>query len=140
MELSATYSLAFWGISLILITWFIQASIASVVKASQKGAVPGKIDPKLSHSSFVFRSHRTFMNSIENVPLMLGTSFLAVLIGANPFWTGVLILIFAVSRIVHMVLYYVLSTEQNPSPRSYFFFIAWLANIALLALCLITLV
>ena len=140
MELSATYSPAFWGISLILITWFIQASIASVVKAAQKGAIPGKIDPNLSHSSFVFRSHRTFMNSIENVPLMLGTSFLAVLIGANPFWSGVLILTFAVSRIVHMVLYYVLSTEQNPSPRSYFFFIAWLANITLLALCLITLV
>jgi hypothetical protein len=34
-----------------------------------------------------------------------------------------------------MVLYYSISTEKNPSPRSYFYLIALVANIILLGLC-----
>ncbi len=135
MELTATYSLAFTGILLILTTWCAQGFVAAVSKGSQRGAVPGRICPDLSHDSFVFRAHRTFMNSLENVPLMLGTSFLAILIGVNPFWTGVLITAFALFRIIHTALYYLIATEKNPSPRSYFFLIAWIANIALLVMC-----
>jgi uncharacterized MAPEG superfamily protein len=60
--------------------------------------------------------------------------FLAILIGANVFWTGVLIWVYAMARIVHMGLYYKIATEKNPSPRSYFFIIGVIANIALLVL------
>ncbi|WNJ97934.1 MAPEG family protein [Vibrio ruber] len=134
------YTASFWGILVMLLTWLIQGLVASTAKASQKGAVPGKIDQSLSHDSFVFRSHRTFMNSLENLPIMLGTSFLAVLMGANVFWTGVFIWVFAGARIVHMVLYYAIATETNPSPRSYFFLLGLLSNICLLVLCGLTLV
>lgn len=134
-----SYSLAFWGIFLIIATVIVQSMVAATAKASQKGAIPGKMDESLGHSSFVFRSSRTFMNSLENLPSMLGTSFLAIFVGANIFWTGLLIMIFAAARIIHMVLYYVISTDKNPSPRSYFFLIGLFANIALLVLCGITL-
>ena len=53
---------------------------------------------------------------------------------------GVLILVFAMSRLVHMILYYLISTEKNPSPRSYFFIAGLVSNIALLALCGVALV
>ena len=129
------YTAAYWGIFLIISTVVIQGIIAAASKASQTGAIPGKIDESLSHASFVFRSNRTFMNSLENFPAMIGASFLAVLVGANVFWTGVLILVFAMSRIIHMILYYLISTEKNPSPRSYFFIAGLVSNIALLALC-----
>ena len=129
------YTFAFWGILIIIATVLIQGIIAASKKASQAGAVPGKMDETLSHSSFVFRSNRTFMNSLENFTAIIATSFLAVLLGANPLWTGILIMIFALSRIVHMVLYYAIATETNPSPRSYFFMIALLSNLALLVLC-----
>ena len=33
-----------------------------------------------------------------------------------------------------MLLYYAIATEKNPSPRSYFFLIAAIANIALVVL------
>jgi uncharacterized MAPEG superfamily protein len=79
------------------------------------------------------------MNSLENLPLMLGTTFMAVLIGANSFWTGIFVWVFAIARILHMVLYYAIATEQNPSPRTWFFMIGLLANVALLVLCGITL-
>ncbi|WP_292756705.1 MAPEG family protein [Methylophaga sp. UBA2689] len=133
------YYLTFLGLFIILLTLLIQWFVASKTKASQAGAIPGKIPENLSHESFVFRAHRTFMNSLENLPLMLGTIFMAVLIGANSFWTGIFVWVFAIARILHMVLYYAISTKQNPSPRTWFFMIGLLANVALLALCGITL-
>lgn len=129
------YSVAFFGILTIIFTVVVQSLVAAKSKASQPDAIPGKIDSSLSHSSFVFRSHRTFANSLENITVMLGASFLAILVGANPFWTGIIIWVMAISRIIHMILYYSISTEQNPSPRSYFYLIALVANIILLCLC-----
>ncbi|MDF1644167.1 MAG: MAPEG family protein [Pseudomonadales bacterium] len=140
MTLFNNYTGAFLGIFITILTLIIQHFIAAVSKGSQEGAVPGKIDENLSHSSFVFRAHRTFQNSLENVPVMLATSFLAVFVGANATWSALLIWVFAVSRIAHMFLYYAIATENNPSPRSYFFLIGVIANIALLAFCGIALI
>lgn len=139
MTMGVIYYLTFLGLFIILLTLLIQWFVVSKTKASQAGAIPGKIPENLSHESFVFRAHRTFMNSLENLPLMLGTTFMAVLIGANSFWTGIFVWVFAIARILHMVLYYAIATEQNPSPRTWFFMIGLLANVALLVLCGITL-
>ena len=130
-----SYSVALLGILTLILTVIVQSLVAAQSKASQPGAIPGKIDVTLSHSSFVFRANRTFANSLENIAVMLGASFLAILVGADTFWTGAIIWIMAISRIVHMVLYYSISTEKNPSPRSYFYLIALFANIALIILC-----
>ena len=140
MNGSETYTMAYWGLLIALVILLVQWVIASGHKAKQPGAVPGKIDDSLSHSSFVFRAHRTLMNSLENYPLMLGTIFLAFFIGVSAFWTGIFIWIFAIARLIHMVLYYAIATEKNPSPRSYFFMIGLAANVALLILCGVTLV
>ncbi|AAV81599.1 MAPEG family protein [Idiomarina loihiensis] len=140
MNGSETYTMAYWGVLIALVILLVQWVIASGQKAKQPGAVPGKIDDSLSHSSFVFRAHRTLMNSLENYPLMLGTVFLAFFIGVSAFWTGIFIWIFAIARLIHMVLYYAIATEKNPSPRSYFFMIGLAANVALLILCGVTLV
>ena len=134
-----TYLLAYYGILVSLITLMVQAIVASFSKAAQKGHIPGKFDESLSHFSFVFRAHRTFMNSLENYPAFIGSAILAILIDANVFWTGLLIWIFTCSRIIHMVLYYAIATEKNPSPRSYFYLIGSGSNIGLLILCGITL-
>ncbi|HAO26454.1 MULTISPECIES: MAPEG family protein [unclassified Methylophaga] len=139
MTLANMYHLTFSGLFIILLTLLIQWFIASKSKASQAGAIPGKIAEELSHDAFVFRAHRTFMNSLENLPLLLGTTFMAILIGANALWTGIFVWLFAIARIVHMGLYYAIATEQNPSPRTWFFMVGLLANVALLVLCGITL-
>ncbi|MGM0630674.1 MAG: MAPEG family protein [Pseudomonadota bacterium] len=140
MNGSETYTMAYWGVLSALVILLVQWLIASGQKAKQPGAVPGKIDDSLSHSSFVFRAHRTLMNSLENYPLMLGTVFLAFFVGTSAFWTGLFIWIFAIARLIHMILYYKIATEKNPSPRSYFFMIGLAANVALLILCGITLI
>lgn len=130
----ASYSVAFWGILTLILTVLVQSMVAAASKAAQPGAIPGKMDSALSHSSFVFRSNRTFANSLENITVMLGAAILAVMVGADAYWTGVVIWIMALARVLHMVLYYAIATEKNPSPRSYFYLIAVLANIALLSL------
>ena len=132
MDIYGSYSLALWGVFVILLTVLVQSLVAAGTKASQPGAIPGKIDESLSHSSFVFRSNRTLMNSLENLPVMLGTAFLALFAGVDAMWTGVLIWMFALSRILHMALYYAIASEKNPTPMSAFFLLGVVANIALL--------
>ncbi|MEP5763370.1 MAG: MAPEG family protein [Halieaceae bacterium] len=129
-----SYNLALLGVLMILATLVVQSLVATVTKAKQPGAIPGKIDESLGHDSFVFRSHRTVQNSLENLPAMLGTCVLAILAGANPLWTGILVWTYALARIIHMVLYYKIATDINPSPRSWFFLLGFFANVALLVL------
>lgn len=128
------YSITFIGTFIALVTLFVQALVAATSKAKQPGAVPGKISGSLSHDSFVFRAHRTFMNSLENMPLFLGSVFLGMFAGAHPRWLGIFVVVYALARIAHMILYYAIATEKNPSPRSYFFGIALLAQIGILGL------
>lgn len=140
MDLQQDYLISLWGIAcvigLVLVQWF----VATIAKGSRKDAVPGKIDSSLSHDSFVFRAHRTFMNTQENIAAMLGSAFLAIVVGANPLWCGILIWTMVLSRLVHMLLYYVIATEKNPSPRSYFFGIGLFANLGLFGLCIAALI
>ena len=53
-----TYSFAIWGLWLILVTIFIQATVASRAHRQQKHYVAGILDTQLSHESFVFRRVR----------------------------------------------------------------------------------
>jgi uncharacterized MAPEG superfamily protein len=139
LNLTNDYLASFWAIAAIILLLLIQWLVATKAKTKQKGAIPGKIDPSLGHESFVFRAHRTYMNTLENIPMMLGASFLAILIGANAFWTAIFIWVFVASRLMHMILYYVIATEKNPSPRTYFFSLGLFSNICLLGLCVKTL-
>ena len=126
------YTSALLGVWVILLTVFIQGMVASVAHRRQSRYVPGIVDHQLSHKSFVFRSHRTFMNSQENLVLMLGTAMVSMLAGVEARWVAGAVWVYAIARLVHMWLYYVIATEANPSPRTYFFMIGLIANLALL--------
>ena len=128
----ATYSFAIWGLWLILVTLFVQSQVASIAHRKQKHYVPGIVADKLGHESFVFRSHRTFLNSHENLLMMFGPALLGLFVGMDAFWLGILVWVYALARILHMALYYVVATEANPSPRSYFFIVGYIANLTLL--------
>ena len=73
-----TYIYSFYGIFALLLMVFIQEIVASFVHAKQEGAVPGKVSSNLDHHSFEFRTHRTFMNSLENVPFMVFLVLLSI--------------------------------------------------------------
>lgn len=134
------YHPALLGLVVTLATVAVQAVVAAVLKAKQPGAVPGMSPQQLGHGHFVFRAQRTFLNSLENLPVMFGASMLCILVGAAPKITALLIWVYAAARVLHMLLYYLIATDKNPSPRSYFYLIGFLATLGLLGVALLVLI
>lgn len=112
----------------------LQQIVATVAHRKQKDMVPGVVDSQLDHHSFVFRSHRTFMNSIENVPIFVLTVLVGLFVGVESQSLFIVSSVFFVARFIHMVLFYLIATNTNPSPRSYFYLIGLLSQLYLIGL------
>ena len=131
--MSEIYNSSLIGLWLILVTIILQAMVAIRVHRAQKGGyTPGVIKPELGQSSFVFRAHRTFQNSMENIIPILGLAFIAIFAGYSAFKLSIIVWVYAIARIAHMILYYRIATEKNPSPRSIPFIIGFFANFYLM--------
>ena len=131
--MSEIYNSSLIGLWLILVTIILQAMVAIRVHRAQKGGyTPGVIKPELGQSSFVFRAHRTFQNSMENIVPILGLAFIAIFAGYSAFKLSIIVWVYAIARIAHMVLYYKIATEKNPSPRSIPFIIGFFASFYLM--------
>ena len=127
------YQSVFLGLWLVLATMIIQAIVAVRVHRRQKGGYNvGVIKPELGQSSIVFRAHRAFQNSLENITPLMGMAIIAALSGYSATKLSVIVWIYAIARIVHMVLYYKIATDKNPSPRSIFWAIGFLTNLYLM--------
>jgi uncharacterized MAPEG superfamily protein len=127
------YQSVFLGLWLVLATIIVQAMVAVRVHRRQKGGYNvGVIKPELGQSSIVFRAHRTFQNSLENITPLMGMAIIAALSGYSSIKLSVIVWIYAIARIIHMVLYYKIVTEKNPSPRSIFWAIGFLINLYLM--------
>jgi len=124
---------------LIIFMVVLQSLIATGAHRKQKQYVPGIVDSELSHESFVFRSNRTFLNSLENVPMFLFSIVFAMFVGVDAGSLTIAVWVYLVARVIHMVLYYVIATEKNPSPRSYFYMIAIFAQLYVLVISLLKL-
>ncbi len=128
------YSGTLFTLTLLLTMVVAQAIIATGAHRKQTQYIPGVVASELDHHSFVFRSHRTFLNSLENVPLFVLTAMLAMSVGVGTealFWSTA---VFTSARAIHMVLFYAIATNKNPSPRSYFYMIGLLTQLTLLGL------
>ena len=125
---------AYTAFYLYLVMLLIQWAVASISKTKLPNAVLGKIDDDLSHDSFVFRAHRTFHNTLENSPLFVGTVLFAFTLNYHSPIFAMMVWTYVIARIVHMLLYYSIATEKNPSPRSYFFLIGVIANLLMLVM------
>ena len=127
------YQSVFLGLWLILATIIVQAMVAIRVHRRQKGGYKvGVIKPELGQSSIVFRAHRTFQNSLENITPLLGMAIIAALMGYSSFKLSIIVWVYAIARIIHMILYYKIATDKNPSPRSIFWAVGFLTNFYLM--------
>ena len=127
------YQSVFLGLWLVLATIIVQAIVAVRVHRRQRGGYNvGVIKPELGQSSIVFRAHRTFQNSLENITPLMGMAIIAALSGYSSSKLSVIVWIYAFARIFHMVLYYKIATDKNPSPRSIFWAIGFLTNVYLM--------
>jgi uncharacterized MAPEG superfamily protein len=128
------YADSIFIIAIIITTVVIQALVAARAHRKQEHYIPGVVAAELDHHSYVFRTNRTFMNSLENVPLFVVTALLAMFAGVDANTLYVVTTVFATARIVHMALFYKIATNENPSPRSYFYLIGLLTQMVLLGL------
>ncbi|MCF2950368.1 MAPEG family protein [Paraglaciecola aquimarina] len=112
----------------------IQQLVATIAHRKQSEYIPGVVSSELDHFSFVFRSHRTFLNSLENVPIFILSVLVAIMLGISPQHLLNVSIIFFIARLAHMVLFYVIATNKNPSPRSYFYMIGLFAQMYLIGL------
>lgn len=126
------YQSVFVGLWLTLSTIIIQAMVLVRVHRRQKGYKVGVIDPSLGQESFFFRAYRTFWNSLENIIPLFGMAIIAMMVGYSAHKLSIVVWIYAVTRIIHMALYYQISTDKNPSPRSGFWAMGLFANIYLM--------
>lgn len=130
MEIYQTVFIGLWVV-FATIVFQLMVMVGADKKRLEKGYKIGVIDPSLGQKSFLFRSYRTFWNSLENIVPILGVSIVAILAGYSAFKLSIVIWIYAISRIIHMILYYFIATEKNPSPRSLFWVLGLLATIYL---------
>ncbi|MGB1347163.1 MAG: MAPEG family protein [Pseudomonadales bacterium] len=126
------YSSALLGVWVILFTIIAQLVVAAVAHRMQRGYIPGIVDNSLDNKSFIFRSHRAHINSLENFIVMFATILVAMFMGVSATWVAVCVWIYAIARILHMWSYYAIATNRNPSLRSLFYVIGLLANVVLL--------
>ena len=133
VSMFAAYQSTFIGLWLIIATIIIQAMVAVRIHRRQEGGyLPGVLKPSLDHTSIVFRTHRTLQNSLENLIPLLGLVVIALMSGYDTNKLSIVIWIYAISRIVHMILYYKIATNKNPSPRSIFWAIGFLSTFYLM--------
>tara|TARA_B110000196_G_scaffold46635_1_gene37077 strand:+ start:2715 stop:3137 length:423 start_codon:yes stop_codon:yes gene_type:complete len=127
-----TYQTVFIGLWLILSTIIIQAIILIRSHRKQRGYKVGVMDSSLGQESFLFRSYRVFWNSLENIVPMFGMALLAILSGYDSSTLSAIIWIYALTRVIHMFLYYFIATDKNPSIRTIFYLIGFFATLYLM--------
>ena len=121
------YKLVFFALWVILTTIFAQAVVLIVAHRMQKNYKVGVIDASLGQQSFLFRSYRAFWNSVENVVLIFPLVIVGILIDYDSNRFGIITWVYAVSRIGHMLVYYFIATDRNPSLRSVFWLFGFFA-------------
>jgi uncharacterized MAPEG superfamily protein len=121
------YKLVFFALWVILTTIFAQAVVLIVAHRMQKNYKVGVIDASLGQRSFLFRSYRAFWNSVENVVLIFPLVIVGILIDYDSNRLGIITWVYAVSRIGHMLVYYFIATDRNPSLRSVFWLFGFFA-------------
>ena len=116
----------------ILVTIVVQAMVLIHLHRKQPNYKVGVIDPSLGQESLFFRAYRTFWNSMENIVPVLGMALIALVSGYSATKLSIVLWTYAIARVFHMILYYMVSTDKNPSVRSIFFSIGFLAMFYLL--------
>ena len=126
------YQSSLIGLWFVLATIVVQAMVLIRVHRRQPGYKVGVIDPSLGQESLFFRAYRTFWNSMENIVPLFGMAILALVSGYSATKLSIVVWTYAIARVFHMILYYMVATDKNPSVRSIFFGIGFLATFYLI--------
>jgi glutathione S-transferase len=131
------YILSFLGLWVLIAMIIVQQFVYMKSKFKSDNAVSGIDDESLGHESFLFRSNRTFRNSLENILQFVLPVFIAMALGVFNITLAIVVWLYVFARIGHMVCYYKITTNKNPSPKSYFFLFGLFINVILMLIILV---
>ena len=126
------YQSSLIGLWFILATIVVQAMVLINLYRKQPNYKVGVIDPSLGQDALFLRAYRTFWNSMENIVPVLGMALIGLVSGYSATKLSIILWTYAIARVYHMILYYMVATDKNPSVRSIFFSIGFLAMFYLL--------
>jgi uncharacterized MAPEG superfamily protein len=114
---------------------FLAQTLVADAAAIRAGHVPGT-PVTGGHDDFLFRATRAHANTNENLAAFVALSLAAVFLRADPWWTNALAATFALSRLAHMLTYYL----DLRSARSASFVVGLLCLVGLAIATLATIV
>ncbi len=132
-ELLLAYHSTLIACTALAVLVFLQVLVADYASMKAKH-VPG-MPVTDGHASFHFRAVRALGNTNETLALFLLLAGLAVVLGANAKWTGIMAWVYVAGRAGHMGFYY----ARMGLARSTSFGISLVGQFGLLVLCLSTL-
>lgn len=131
----AAYHVALTAIGVLILAVLIQSVLQAPLAFAKEQQAPGA-PLKGSHKDFSFRVVRTFLNSIENLPMILGATVLAILMGVRPTWVNGLIVLHVFFRLTFWGVYYSGVGKVAGGPRTLSFIGGWFTNLILMGMTL----
>lgn len=135
MEQFAAYSHAIVSVAVFVILTLVLGPVSAVRKAGAGVAAGGT--PAEDYGNPVYRWHRAYMNANESVGPFAAAVAMAILAGANPFWTNMLASIFLIARIVVLVVHVAGVGAMNQGLRSIVFGIGLFCTVAIALMAIV---
>lgn len=135
----AAYHASLTALAILLVSVLIQSVLLAplaFVKGEQAPGMPLKGD----HKDFSFRVIRTHGNSVENLPIIIGTLALAIVAGVSPEWTNWLVGLHVMFRFLFWAIYYAGTGIVAGGPRTLSFVGGWLTNMILAGMTVYSLI
>ena len=131
----AGYKAAFIALGILVLAVTIQSFLAGVLALAPGHEVAG-MPLSGTHDDKGFRIMRTYANSTENLPMIIGAFLLAILAGVSFTLVNWLMIIHVAFRMLHWLVYYGKIGKRDGGPRTIAYVGGLLTNIALIVLAL----
>jgi len=133
--LLAQYHVSLCLISVLILIALIQNFLCAPFAFLKEEQLPG-IPTKGDHALFSFRVIRTYQNSVENLPLILGTVLLGIIANIASGSLNWLVAIYVLARIAFWAIYYSGIGKAAGGPRTMAYVIGLITNIILIVMTL----
>ena len=131
----AGYYPAFVAIGVLCLAVMIQSFLVGILALAPGHEIAGH-QLKGTYQDKSFRIMRTYANSTENLPMLLGAFLLAILAGVSATLVNWLVCLHLLFRLIHWLAYYAAIGKRDGGPRTIAYVGGLLTNIVLVVIAL----
>lgn len=130
--------------SLLALAFLCLAVLLQAVLTAPFAFAPGDEEPGMplrgTHADLSFRVIRTYANSIENLPVFIGTLLLAIISGVDAVWVNWLAGLHVAARLLFWAVYYTGIGKIAGGPRTIGYLGGWITNTILVGMTIYSLI